>query len=122
MIKLIDAIGLVLYCLFIFYLSDQPGSTIPMNFPHQDKIYHVGAYFIMAVLSWRTFRHEFPEARAIAFLFCSVYGFSDEWHQTFVEGRHSELADWLADCLGIGLGLFFWTNSQLRTGSDKIEN
>ena len=77
-----------------------------MWFPHQDKIYHAGAYFIMALIAWRTFRHTFSTPWIISLLFCSLYGISDEWHQSFVAGRDSDLSDWLADTLGAGLAIF----------------
>ncbi|MGR9054084.1 MAG: VanZ family protein [Gammaproteobacteria bacterium] len=100
MLKISDAIALVLYCLFIYLLSDQPSLPVPMMFPHQDKIYHAAAYFIMGVLAIRTFSHSYANHWSIALAFCSFYGITDEWHQSFVAGRSSELADWLADCSG----------------------
>ena len=106
MIKILDLACLLLYCLFIFWLSDQASLNVPMWFPHQDKIYHAGAYFIMAVFAWRTFRHAFSRAWIISLLFCSLYGLSDEWHQSFVVGRDADISDWLADTLGAGLALF----------------
>jgi VanZ family protein len=37
-------------------------------------------------------------------VFCSLYGASDEWHQSFVPGRMVEVADWLADSIGGVIG------------------
>lgn len=39
-------------------------------------------------------------------LFCSLYGISDEWHQSFVVGRSSDVLDWLADTSGAVLASF----------------
>ena len=118
MIKVIDTASLILFCLFIFWLSDQPSLNVPMWFPNQDKIYHAGAYFIMAVFAWRTFRHAFARPWAIVLVFCGLYGLSDEWHQAFVPGRDSDVSDWLADIVGAGLALFlqdkFTANGKLR--------
>ncbi len=36
----------------------------------------------------------------VSVLFCSLYGLSDEWHQSFVPGRDASLGDWLADTIG----------------------
>ncbi|MGR9116795.1 MAG: VanZ family protein [Gammaproteobacteria bacterium] len=106
MVKFLDSVCLLLYCLFIFWLSDQASLNVPMWFPHQDKIHHAGAYFIMAVFAWRTFRHAFSKPGLITLLFCGLYGISDEWHQSFVDGRYADILDWLADFTGAGLALY----------------
>lgn len=117
MIKVLDSAALLFYCLLIFWLSDQPSINAPMWFPHQDKIYHAGAYFIMAVLAWRIFRRAFSRPWIISLLFCSLYGISDEWHQSFVTGRYSDISDWLADTAGAGLALFLL---EKFTSNDKL--
>jgi VanZ family protein len=106
MIKSIDVFGLLAYCGFIYWLSDQPSLPAPMWFSGQDKLYHSGAYFILAVLAWRGFRTfvQPPIILAMASIaFSSLYGLSDEWHQSFVPGRSSDSMDWVADTLGASL-------------------
>jgi len=105
MTKYFDLSALLLYCLFIYWLSDQQSLPSPTwwGLEFQDKINHAGAYFIMATFAWRSFRHigTLPIVLAlISILFCSLYGASDEWHQSFVEGRSSDVMDWLADTSG----------------------
>ncbi len=102
MLKVLSFTGLFLYCGFIYWLSDQSSLPVPMLFPHQDKLFHAGAYFIMAILAWASFRHLTSKKRVflISVIFCSLYGGTDEWHQSFVEGRFADVADWLADTLG----------------------
>lgn len=93
----------LVYCAVIYWLSDQPSLPVPMLFEFQDKLHHFVAYFIMAGLAWRSFRH-FTDMPVIAIglsvLFCSLFGITDEWHQSFVQGRTAEALDWLADTLG----------------------
>jgi VanZ family protein len=108
MIKLLDFTNLLLYCLFIYWLSDQPSLPAPNWFEYQDKLHHAGAYFIMAVLAWRCDKHliRSPIILALANLsFCSLYGVSDEWHQSFVAGRTTDITDWAADTIGAGLAV-----------------
>lgn len=110
MIKILDFTLLFLYCLFIYWFSDQSSLPVPNLFFSQDKILHFGAYFIMGVLTWRSFKHLFNRPIILALLsiaFCSLYGLSDEWHQSFVEGRFSDITDWLADTGGGGVAVFF---------------
>ena len=109
MIKILDFTLLILYCLFIYWLSDQPSLPTPMWFEDQDKLYHAGAYFIMGLLAWRSFKHWLSSPIILTLLsiaFCSLYGLSDEWHQSFVVGRESDSADWVADTSGSVLAIF----------------
>ena len=106
--KFINLTFLVLYCSFIFWLSSKPTLPAPMLFTHQDKIFHMGAYFIMGILAWRFFNDLFAKP-IIVFLvslcFSSIYGISDEWHQSYVPGREADILDWLADTLGALIAL-----------------
>jgi len=94
---------LIGYSGFIFYLSHQPTLPVPALFPHQDKLLHAGAYGLMALFAINYFKYQcatFSRALVVSFIFCALYGVSDEWHQSFVEGRQADVLDWLADCFG----------------------
>lgn len=111
-IKALDTVLLILYCTFIYWLSDQPSLPTPMLFSHQDKLFHAGAYFVMAGFALRAFRHHtmsLPKLVIYSLIFSSLYGMSDEWHQSFVPGRMSDVADWAADTVGamLFLGLYY---------------
>ncbi|HFD80159.1 MAG TPA: VanZ family protein [Gammaproteobacteria bacterium] len=87
----------------LFYLSHQPALDLPMLFPGQDKLFHAGTYGLLGglwlmAMPWNGGyrRHQVLLATLIA----SLYGISDEFHQSFVPGRTPEVADWLADTLG----------------------
>jgi VanZ family protein len=117
MIKILDFILLLIYCLFIYWLSDQSYLKKPFDFgfDYQDKLYHAGAYFIMGLLAWRSFQPWLSSPIILALLsiaFCSIYGLSDEWHQSFVVGRESDIVDWIADSSGSGLAVFFQFSSK----------
>ncbi len=123
-IKALDTAWLILYCYFIYCLSDQPSLPAPLLFLHQDKLFHAGAYFIMAALALRMFRHvikPLPLLIICSLVFSSVFGMSDEWHQSFVAGRMSDVADWLADTVGalIFVGLYYYfARSRLSISND----
>ena len=107
--KLRDFIALALYCGFIYWLSAQESLPVPQIFTLQDKLEHAGAYFVMSLLAWRYFRHWLKCHRMpflIAVGFCSFYGATDEWHQSFVIGRTPDILDWLADSMGAGLAMW----------------
>jgi VanZ family protein len=104
MFKIINVTLLTIYCSLIYWLSSKTVLPTPSLFIHQDKVLHFGAYFIMGILAWHFFYDYFFTNPLIVFivslLFCSFYGLSDEWHQSFVNGREADFLDWLADTMG----------------------
>lgn len=68
-----------------------------------DKVAHFGVFGLLASLVVRT---GFAPRRAwIAVVLVSLFGFTDEWHQSFTPGRSVEFADWVADTLGAALAV-----------------
>ncbi|MCK5307612.1 MAG: VanZ family protein [Zetaproteobacteria bacterium] len=119
-----DGLLLAVYCAVIFFLSHQSTLPMPLAFPHQDKLSHLLAYAVMAVLAWHTFSHHLSSCRAVALVtvvFCSLYGMSDEFHQSFVAGRNSEVADWLADTLGAAIATVAMIRYQQRRNDPARE-
>lgn len=82
-----------------FWLSSSPdaqgvGSFLDLR-PPFDKLYHAVNFGILAALLY------LATGRAwLAVLLASLYGVSDEIHQSFVPGRSSDMTDWLADTVG----------------------
>lgn len=116
-IKIIDWSALLAYCGWVFWLSSQETLSMPPLFEFQDKVMHFGAYFLMAAFSWRALRHQGLKGNKLAlaaWLFCCVYGLSDEWHQSFVPGRTSSGWDWLADSLGAAAAALALLTLKLR--------
>jgi VanZ family protein len=123
--KWLDFTALTFYCGLIYWLSDQETLPVPILFSFQDKIHHAGAYFAMSLLAWRFFRH-FSQHRFIPLLaaigFCSFYGATDEWHQSFVLGRSSDVWDWLADTVGASLAMLGFYVAKLKLAKQLINN
>jgi VanZ family protein len=91
----------------IFVLSAQPSlnsglGTIDLI---GRKIIHFSEYALLCLLWWRALEADLGPRRAalIAFLICSAYAATDEFHQSFVEGRHASPVDWLIDSAGAGV-------------------
>jgi len=94
------------YMGLIFHLSSKPSLPIPPLFPYQDKLFHFTAYGILGFL----LSSALPEKKIwVPALLASLYGISDEFHQSFVPGRSCDLLDWFADSFGAisGSYLFF---------------
>lgn len=63
-----------------------------------DKLAHFSVFGLLASLVARI---EYPGRRVWwALLIVSLFGLSDEIHQSFTPGRDVELLDWVADTLG----------------------
>jgi len=115
--SLIWMVLLAVYCLLIFLMSDQPVLPLPDLFHMQDKLIHATAYALMAFLFWQAWREHLHKHLLVilAVLFCSVYGMTDEWHQSFVPGRDASYLDWLADTLGAFLLTIMLYNREFMT-------
>src|SRR5215211_45055 len=81
----------------IFLLSAQPDLSSGLGAWDTllRKIVHAGEYALLFLLWWRAFREVRPGTRALMAA-CRVtvgYSATDEWHQTFVSGRHGTPLD-----------------------------
>lgn len=120
--KWIDFTALICYCALIYGLSAQHSLPTPQVFNFQDKVIHAGAYFVMSLLAWRYFRHSLTQPMitiSVSIVFCSLYGATDEWHQSFVAGRNSDSLDWLADTIGAGLAMLALYTARLKPAAQK---
>ena len=88
----------------IFVLSGQPSLDSGLGWIDSvlRKLAHFGEYALLCALWWRALRTKLTGDRAlmVAVALTSAYAASDELHQTFVDGRHGTLGDWLIDTAG----------------------
>jgi VanZ family protein len=102
----------VIYVAAIFWISSESNPSLPLpSWPHADKLAHGLAYAGLGALLCRAYGGSGlvgAAAFALATLTASLYGASDEWHQSFVPHRSADAADWLADSVGAALGAFVW--------------
>lgn len=96
----------LLWAILIFIASSIPQHSIPQfALFSQDKLLHLLVYFIFTGLLYIALLHQtrFPAlARHPALwaaLIASVYGATDEFHQSFV-GRSADILDLVADIAG----------------------
>ena len=75
-----------------------------------DKLVHGGLYLILGLsLAWGKRRTESDVSGLLFLLMGMGYGALDEWHQSFVPGRHASVGDWVADSAGVMLGLVLFS-------------
>lgn len=103
-----------LYAAFIFYLSSQ--SFFPDTLPSfieklGDKVHHMMAYGVFGVLWYRAFRFcggawAARHAVVLAVVAATLYGVTDEVHQSFVPLREPDVWDIAADAVGAAAAVF----------------
>lgn len=95
----------------IFYLSAQP------DLPQPDvgwvglvlsSMAHAFVFGMLALLVARALG-EHRHTLLLAFVLTMLYALTDEFHQSFVPGRHPDPWDLVCDGLGAALGLALWT-------------
>jgi VanZ family protein len=100
----------VLLMALIFFLSDQPSLNSGLGWIDTvgRKLLHFCEYALLCFLWWRALRTVVPPGRAalVAFAIASAYAATDEFHQTFVEGRHGTPVDWAIDSAGAAAAAF----------------
>ena len=107
----------------IFGASSLPASDIPSLFSFQDVIFHAIIYALLGA----AFYHALVMTRAGAgagwvcilatVVFCTLYGVSDEFHQSFIPGRCATGWDVLTDFIGSFCGAV--TAALLTNGKNK---
>lgn len=97
----------IFWAVLILIASSIPKLQTPdLNIPLMDKWIHLVVYGIFGCLLQRSFFVLSPN-RLLVFgmtlLVGSVYGLTDEYHQSFVPGREASVGDFIADTLGVSL-------------------
>jgi len=100
---------ILVYCLVIFVQSSYPSPDIGLHWPFKDKVLHFTAYALLGALFLRAFyttriKHHLKLIIILSVLLSSLYGISDEIHQSFVPFRTADAMDALADILGSAFG------------------
>jgi VanZ family protein len=94
----------------IFVLSAQPDLSTGLGVWDLigRKIVHISEYGLLCFLWWRAIRQVVLDRRAalaLAFSVSIAYAGTDEFHQTFVRGRHGTPVDVAIDAAGMAIAL-----------------
>ncbi|MFQ5650098.1 MAG: VanZ family protein [bacterium] len=104
------ALPAILWALLLFFLSSLPSNSVPsLGIEYEDLVAHFVVYSVLGYFLAIAFLHQ-PEritrkTIVLAALLGILYGASDEIHQMFVPGRNSTLSDFVADGLGVLVGV-----------------
>jgi VanZ family protein len=115
----------VVYCAAIFIQSAYPSPDSLSSFPFGDKMIHFMAYALMGVLFFRALEKTWLNWRItwhalLSVVFTTLYGVSDEIHQSFVASRMAEGMDILADFSGGAFGVLCF--AMVRIAFKRADN
>ena len=111
--------AVICYSGIIFYVSSIPSLDTPVKIPHFDKVFHFSEYFPYGYLVAIAFADSWSRLSRgslfkLVLLFCFLYAASDEFHQSFVEGRSCDIVDWLTDAIAVTLASYIYLFHQRK--------
>jgi VanZ family protein len=102
----------------IFFLSAQPNLSSGLGLIDHigRKIVHASEYALLCFLWWRALRTVLDRivALAPAWAIAAIYATTDEYHQSFVNGRHASWVDVAIDSMGAGVFALLMFRAQRR--------
>ncbi len=115
---------LIAYCIFIYVQSSHPSPEDLPSFRFMDKMLHIAAYAVLAILFYRAYqtlpiRHNLRLLLLLSILSASLYGISDEIHQYFVPFREADIFDGVADIIGAIIGVLVYQTWVERKQASK---
>lgn len=100
--RVVAALAAVLWMGLVFALSSgTPPELLPPGW-FSSLIHnagHAGIFGVLALLAARA-AGSGPRAQWAGFAIATLYGVTDEWHQSYVPGRTASLIDWITDAIG----------------------
>lgn len=93
-----------------------------------DKVAHAGLYAVLGATLGYGKRFAIPSPpHWVPLGIGSVYGATDEWHQSLVRDRAPDVADWFADVTGVAVGytvllvLLGWLTRRKEPGQKGLD-
>ncbi|NTU42507.1 MAG: VanZ family protein [Nitrospirales bacterium] len=99
----------LLYMGFIFYMSGR-SHPLGVKLPYgADKVLHCAGYaFLGFLLGNALYTRAREKTIIIGLIVATLYGLTDEIHQSFVPGRDASVYDLMADSAGSFVGLLLY--------------
>ena len=85
----------------------------PMRKVIHATVYFVLGFFIMTILSILFEHNNYLLAVLLSLVLCIIFAGTDEFHQTFVNGRTGQLLDVIIDSAGAVVGIVFYSTYEM---------
>jgi VanZ family protein len=108
----------LVYMIAIFHFSSEPQPLPALTEHVWDKLLHTIEYAGLGFLVFRALTGEgigWARAAVLTLVIVSLYGASDEWHQSFVPMRSSDVRDWVTDMFGGTIGAICYRMTTSRS-------
>ena len=110
--KLLWLWGPVVLLMAVIFLASSSSDPVDLPGRFTDKLAHMAIYALLGALIARALARGKPSATTarhivLAVIVSTVYGVTDEWHQSFVPDRTPDVMDLLADATGAFAGALF---------------
>lgn len=111
-----------LWAVVLFLLSAIPDFGGIRTVPLGDKLAHATLYAVLGTALGYGWAHS-PRRITHTLLIAlgALYGATDELHQAFVPGRAPDVADWIADVVGVLIGYGTTVTLLGRMDDEEIE-
>lgn len=121
-------LALGLYWVFLLIATSLPSTSLPQTLLG-DKIQHTLAFMILGILLTLTLKtqQKYNMLKIYSYTYAIIigmlYALFDELHQLFIPGRYCEFIDWIADVIGVflGVGIVYMLIKYVKTFSEKVE-
>ena len=105
----------LVYAGIIYWESSKDTSSVSLPY-HTDKLVHFAEFGFLCLMTCWSLSLARISTRVIykiilAIVVASLYGMSDEFHQSFTPHRSADVFDWLADTAGAVAAGFLWQMS-----------
>ncbi len=109
----------VVYVALIFSVSSIHGADLPGGIPHLDKVAHLLEYSLLGLLLGRAIRFTLAgrgqtAAVVSTILLGAAIGVADELYQRHVQGRSSDIRDWMVDVAAVAAAVLLtqWVSTR----------
>ncbi len=115
----------LMYAGVIYWESSRDTSSIPLPY-HTDKLVHGAEFGLLCLMACWSLSSAGIGGKAIykiilPIVLTSIYGATDEFHQSFTPHRSVDVFDWVADTAGAVAAGFFWqTITQKLQTKEKV--
>lgn len=88
------------------------------------KLTHFTVYLILSLLIYTCLRHtKIKRKRLLTIIICFIYALTDEYHQTFINGRTGLFSDVIIDTLGSATFIIILTlRKRLKRSKKHLQN
>ncbi|MFH1456519.1 MAG: VanZ family protein [Patescibacteria group bacterium] len=112
--KFFKIFAVFLWLLVIILLSSVPGTDYPTGAFDYSVFAHLAEYFVLGFLIAGVFEKYTFKKFILSIIFCLLFGIFDEFYQSFVSFRDTDILDWVFDVAGSLIGIVACLHKKIK--------